>query len=107
MKLNIQLIFFQNPFGDTPQGKLLTQMQGMIAEYEHTQIVERMRRDRLEKAHCSEFISWAYTCYGYRYPNLMALTTTPQIDVSRTWQLKRLELAHTAVDYQLGADDER
>ena len=27
--------------------------------------------------------------------------------VSRTWQLKRLELAHSAVHHQLGADDER
>ena len=32
-KMNTQLIFLQNPFGDSPQGKLLTQMQGMIAEY--------------------------------------------------------------------------
>lgn len=66
-KLNIQLIFLQNPFGATPQGKLLTQMQGMIAEYERAQIVERTRRGRLEKARRGEFIPWAYTCYGYRY----------------------------------------
>lgn len=66
-KLNTQLIFLQNPFGDTPQGKLLTQMQGMIAEYERAQIAERMRRGRLEKARRGEFIPWAYTCYGYRY----------------------------------------
>jgi hypothetical protein len=25
-KLNTQLVFLQNPFGDTPQGKLLTQI---------------------------------------------------------------------------------
>lgn len=55
-KLNIPLIFLQNPFGDTPQGKLLTQMQGMMAEYEHAQIVERTRRGRLEKARRGEFI---------------------------------------------------
>jgi site-specific DNA recombinase len=66
-KLNTQLVFLQNPFGDTPQGKLLTQMQGMIAEYERAQIAERMRRGRLEKARRGEFIPWAYTCYGYRY----------------------------------------
>lgn len=66
-KLNTQLIFLQNPFGATPQGKLLTQMQGMIAEYERAQIVERTRRGRLEKARRGEFIPWAYTCYGYRY----------------------------------------
>jgi site-specific DNA recombinase len=49
-KLHIQMIFLHNPFGDTPQGKLLAQMQGMIAEYERAQILERRRRGRLEQA---------------------------------------------------------
>jgi site-specific DNA recombinase len=66
-KLHVQWLFLQNPFGDTPQGKLLTQMQGMMAEYERAQIHERTRRGRLEKARRGEFIPWAYRCYGYRY----------------------------------------
>lgn len=66
-KFHAQVIFLQNPFGDTPQGKLLVQMQGMMAEYERAQISERMRRGRLEKARRGEFIPWAYHCYGYRY----------------------------------------
>ena len=66
-KLHTPLSFLQNPFGDSPQGKLLTQMQGMIAEYERAQIAERTRRGRLEKARQGEFMPWAYTCYGYRY----------------------------------------
>lgn len=66
-KHHIQMVFLQNPFGDTPQGKLLTQMQGMIAEYERTQILERTRRGRIEKARQGEFMPWAYHCYGYRY----------------------------------------
>jgi site-specific DNA recombinase len=66
-KCNTQVIFLHNPFGDSPQGKLLTQMQGMIAEYERAQIAERTRRGRLEKARRGEFIPWAYTCYGYHY----------------------------------------
>jgi len=66
-KLHLQWIFLQNPFGDTPQGKLLTQMQGMMAEYERAQIHERTRRGRLEKARRGEFRPWAYRCYGYRY----------------------------------------
>jgi site-specific DNA recombinase len=66
-KLHIQIIFLHNPFGDTPQGKLLTQMQGMIAEYERAQILERTRRGRLEKARRGEYMPWAYRCYGYRY----------------------------------------
>jgi site-specific DNA recombinase len=66
-KHQVQWIFLQNPFGDTPQGKLLTQMQGMMAEYERAQIHERTRRGRLEKARRGEFMPWAYQCYGYRY----------------------------------------
>jgi site-specific DNA recombinase len=66
-KLHTPVIFLQNPFGDTPQGKLLTHMQGMIAEYERAQILERTRRGRLEKARRGEFIPWAYSCHGYRY----------------------------------------
>ena len=66
-KLHVHLIFLQNPFGDTPQGKLLTQMQGMMAEYERAQILERTRRGRLEKARRGEFLPWAYRCYGYHY----------------------------------------
>ena len=55
-KMHTPLIFLQNPFGDSPQGKLLTQMQGMIAEYERAQIAERTRRGRLEKARQGEFM---------------------------------------------------
>jgi site-specific DNA recombinase len=66
-KYHTPVVFLQNPFGDTPQGKLLTQMQGMIAEYERAQILERTRRGRLEKARRGELIPWAYRCYGYRY----------------------------------------
>jgi site-specific DNA recombinase len=66
-KLQVQWIFLQNPFGDTPQGKLLTQMQGMRAEYERAQIHERTRRGRLEEARRGEFMPWADHCYGYQY----------------------------------------
>ncbi len=31
-KLHVHWIFLQNPFGDSPQGKLLTQMQGCVRE---------------------------------------------------------------------------
>jgi site-specific DNA recombinase len=66
-KWQTRWIFLQNPFGDTPQGKLLTQLQGMMAEYERTQILDRTRRGRLEKARRGEYLPWAYRCYGYRY----------------------------------------
>jgi site-specific DNA recombinase len=113
-KLGVQWIFLQNPFGDTPQGKLLTQMQGMMAEYERAQILERTRRGRLEKARRGQFIPWAYRCYGYQYlpkrhdsPPQVLIKPTEAENVRRIFRLlieeqlscrqitKRLNESHT------------
>jgi site-specific DNA recombinase len=66
-KEGCQVIFMENPFGDSPHGQLLAQMQGMIAEYERSQIADRTRRGRLHKARKTEFLPWAYRVYGYHY----------------------------------------
>jgi len=66
-KYTCRVIFMENPFGDSPHGQLLAQMQGMIAEYERSQIADRTRRGRLHKARKAEFLPWAYRAYGYRY----------------------------------------
>lgn len=66
-KYHCQVMFVQTPFSDTPQGHLLLQVQGMIAEYEREQIRERTRRGRLAKARKGAFIPWAYKAYGLRY----------------------------------------
>ena len=66
-KVGCRVIFLANPFGDSPHGQMLAQMQGMIAEYERSQITERTRRGRLPKARKAEFMPWAYRIYGYRY----------------------------------------
>jgi site-specific DNA recombinase len=113
-KLGLQWIFLQNPFGDSPQGKLLTQMQGMMAEYERAQILERTRRGRLEKARRGHFIPWAYRCYGYQYlpkrhdsPPQVLIEPTEAENVRRIFRLlleeqlscrqitKRLNESHT------------
>jgi site-specific DNA recombinase len=52
-------VFLQNPCGDTPQGNLLTHMQGMLAAYARAQIRERTRRGRLEKARRGALLPWA------------------------------------------------
>jgi len=97
-KLQVQLIFLANPFGDSPQGKLLTQMQGILAEYERTQILERTRRGRLDKARRGAYMPWAYQCYGYRYlPK--RYDSPPQVLVEPT----EAEVIHTM--YRLLVDD--
>ena len=50
---------------DDPQARLLTQVQGVIAEYERAKIAERYRRGKLWRARAGEVIAWKVP-YGYR-----------------------------------------
>ena len=53
------------PLGDDPQATLLTQVQGVIAEYERAKIAERYRRGKLFRSRAGEVLAWR-TPYGYR-----------------------------------------
>jgi site-specific DNA recombinase len=48
-----------------PQATLLTQVQGVIAEYEKAKIAERYRRGKLFRARAGEITTWK-VAYGYR-----------------------------------------
>ena len=50
---------------DDPQAVLLTQVQGVIAEYEKAKIAERYRRGKLFRARAGEITTWK-AAYGYR-----------------------------------------
>ena len=50
---------------DDPQARLLTQVQGVIAEYERAKIGERYRRGKLFRSRAGEVIS-RKAPYGYR-----------------------------------------
>src|ERR1700677_2402624 len=53
------------PLADDPQAQLLTQVQGVIAEYERAKIAERYRRGKLWRVRAGEVIAWKCS-YGYR-----------------------------------------
>lgn len=53
------------PLDDDPQVRLLTQMQGVIAEYERAKIAERYRRGKLYRARAGEAVFWKVP-YAYR-----------------------------------------
>ena len=40
----VETVFLKSPRAETPEDQLLLQFQGMIAEYERAQILERSRR---------------------------------------------------------------
>jgi site-specific DNA recombinase len=62
----VRVIFADAPaIDDDPQLRLLTQVQGVIAEYERAKISERNRRGRLYRSRAGEVVSWKAP-YGYR-----------------------------------------
>ncbi len=63
----VQVVFIKAPTSDSPEDQLLLQFQGMIAEYERTQILERSRRGKLHRARQGEVSVLGGAPYGYRY----------------------------------------
>lgn len=59
--------FIKGPKADTPEDQLLLQFQGMIAEYEKAQIIERTRRGKVHRAKAGSVNVLSGAPYGYRY----------------------------------------
>src|ERR1700724_3312309 len=63
----VETLFVRAPQGDSAEDQLLVQFQGMIAEYERAQILERSRRGKRHRAHSGEISVRSGAPYGYRY----------------------------------------
>jgi len=63
----VDTLFVQAPQGASAEGQLLVQFQGMIAEYERAQILERSRRGKRYRARAGEIGVMSGAPYGYRY----------------------------------------
>ena len=67
-RAGVEVMFaFEGERSQSPEGELLRQMQGMIAEYERAQIAERTRRGRLHRARAGSAAVLGRAPYGYRY----------------------------------------
>ena len=62
-----ELVFVNSPPASTPGAELLRQLQGMIAEYERAQILERTRRGKRYRARQGSVNVLSGAPYGYRY----------------------------------------
>jgi site-specific DNA recombinase len=62
-----EVCFLNGPTGDRPEDALLVQFQGMIAEYEKAQIIERTRRGKAHRARAGVVNVLSGAPYGYRY----------------------------------------
>ena len=63
----VETLFVRAPQGASAEDQLLVQFQGMIAEYERAQILERSRRGKRHRAQSGEVSVLSGAPYGYRY----------------------------------------
>src|SRR5277367_4367337 len=63
----VETLFVKAPQGDSAEDQLLVQFQGMIAEYERAQILERSRRGKRHHARQGHVNVLCGAPYGYRY----------------------------------------
>jgi len=63
----VETLFVKAPQGDSAEDQLLVQFQGMIAEYERAQILERSRRGKRHRAYSGEISVMSNAPHGYRY----------------------------------------
>lgn len=62
----VEVLFCERPITESPDDQLLLQIQGAMAEYERTKILERCRRGRLHRARRGE-LAPPNPPYGYLY----------------------------------------
>src|SRR5450755_465147 len=63
----VETVFVKAPQGASAEDQLVVQFQGMIAEYERAQILERSRRGKRHRAQSGEVSVLSGAPYGYRY----------------------------------------
>src|SRR5689334_12120374 len=66
-RAGVEMVFLNRALGQSPEGDLLLQVQGMVAEYERAKILERSRRGKRHGAHSGVVNVLAGAPYGYRY----------------------------------------
>jgi site-specific DNA recombinase len=60
-----EVVFLNHGLGESPEERMLLQIQGVFAEYERALIQERTRRGRLFAARQGR-VNWGHVPYGYR-----------------------------------------
>ncbi len=85
-RYQVKVIFLNQPQREeSPQDKLMLEIQGAFAEYERTLICERMRRGRLYRLRQGQSVS-NLAPYGYRYQ-------PPDRTHANTWVVNEAEAA--------------
>ena len=90
--------FASGPRGDSPEDQLLVQFQGMFAEYEKAQLMERYRRGKAYRARSGSVNVLGGAPFGYRY-----IRKTP--DTGARYEIIEHEAVLVAEMFRRYADD--
>src|SRR5277367_5431077 len=102
-RVGVETLFVRSPRATTPEDQLLLQFQGMIAEYERAQILERSRRGKRHRAKSGEVSVLSGAPYGYRY--VRKTEETPafyQVIDAESHVVKRVYEMYTAKNLSIG-----
>ncbi|MGO9221036.1 MAG: recombinase family protein [Streptosporangiaceae bacterium] len=66
-RAGVRVEFVKGTRGDTPEDQLMVQFQGMFAEYEKAQLMERYRRGKAHRARTGSVNVLSGAPFGYRY----------------------------------------
>lgn len=102
-KHGVETLFVNAPQGTSAEDQLLVQFQGMIAEYERAQILERSRRGKRHRARCGEISVLSGAPYGYRY--LRKTDEAPasyQVNDAEAQVVQRVYEMYTVVGLSIG-----
>ena len=98
-RAGVRVEFIKNgPRGDSPEDQLLVQFQGMFAEYEKAQLMERYRRGKTYRAQAGSVNVLSGAPFGYRY-----IRKTPQ--AGARYEIIEHEAALVAELFRRYADD--
>jgi site-specific DNA recombinase len=66
-RAGVEVVFLNHHPDPSPEGELLLQVQGVIAEYERAKIMERCRRGRRQHARMGDVAVFSRAPFGYAY----------------------------------------
>ena len=98
IRVGARVEFVKGPRGDSPEDQLLVQFQGMFAEYEKAQLMERYRRGKAHRAKTGSINVLSGAPFGYRY-----LRKTPES--AARYEITGHEAALVAELFRRYADD--
>ena len=100
----VETRFLKGPQSITPEDQLLVQFQGMIAEYERAQILERSRRGKRHRARAGEISVLSGAPYGYRYLRKTAEAAAAYVvDESEARVVRQVYALYTVSGLSIGA----